>query len=85
MKQSEIVKEINNKLPNHKLAAVKYAYDIFSAAHKRNDNFGHLGLKESKDSIDEVQGHKNPGKKWIENLRINRPMLYKELRHIKEI
>lgn len=85
MKVKEIIKEINSKLPNHKLAAVKFICDIFYAAKRRNSLFNHLGLKEAKDSIDDVWGKKNPGKYWIENLKTNRPILFKELRYIKEL
>ena len=87
MKQSEIIKEINNHLSNYKLRAVKYICDIFTEARRRNPTLGYssLGLREAKDSIDDVLGYKNPGKKWIENCKVNRPILYKELRYIKII
>lgn len=82
MKQADIIKEINRLLPESKLATIKYVSDIFRAIHKRDSDFQYLGLKEAKDTIDAIQGMKNPGKKWMDNLKLINPLYFKELRYI---
>lgn len=84
MKQSEIIKEINRLLPESKLATVKYVHNIRMYLRDRYINFPDLGgLKESKESIDIINGLSNPGDRWIHNFKSIYPYHFKRLRYIK--
>lgn len=84
MQQREIVSKLNELIKNkEKLKAVAYVWNLGKLVKERYTELN-FGLRETKESIDLAEGFDRPGKIWLNRLRLNYPLFYKEIQYIKQ-